>query len=447
MNIIEKYLKSILFFSIILGFNFSYIPRAISVNWEELDLTQAQGKALAEYSFTLGLSIDETAITELYFKNNPEGAKATLLKAVKLYKHAAFLDPDHPYARTFAMAHDDLDEFNSLVEGDKDAQIAVSGLYADGIEEGVPDNTQIQAFWVLKASQNPGTSMPSAGKQKTNGTWINFIENKLVSMFGSMAAGAVSGFTIGQTIAEQTDEQYWVYIGIGIGSGLGWIAWFSGLNFYNIYHWWTTHRNAQKALQDLDAAFETDIGDGSTIITFDGEDVMDKMANEEAGINNQAQIVAILENRFDDVIWPERIEYDDKENIIGYIRANLRLEDVPNVSLSAILALQKQDNAVSIEESSSAHESEIVIPHHNSFGEASIELPRMHINRISKPLSKTQQKNLKRKQKKRQNALDRFKEFVKKNGADHEIVINYLNRTKEERIAHKNTFLDRIHDF
>jgi hypothetical protein len=443
MNIIEKYLKLVLFFSIILGFNFSYIPKAISINWGELNLTQEQGKAFAEYSFTLGLSVDETAITELYFKNNTEGAKAALLKAVKLYKQADFLDPDHPYARTFAMAHDDFDELNTLVEGDKDAQIAVSGLYADGIEEDVPDNTQIQAFWVLKASQNPGTNMPSAGKQKTNGTWINFIENKLVSMFGSMAAGAVSGFTIGQTIAEQTDEQYWVYIGIGVGSGLGWIAWFSGLNFYNIYHWWTNYRNAKKALQDLDAAFETDIGDGSTIVTFDGEDVINKMERgdlEQKNIDNKEQIIAILDNNIRNVIWPDNFMDEDQEAVITYIHENISLDNVPDISLSAILVLQKQDHSLSIEESSSAHENEIVIPYQNSSGEISIELPQMHINKMPKTLTKKQQD-------KRKNALDRFKEFVKKHGVDHEVVSNYLTKTSKERIAHKNRFLARIREF
>lgn len=338
-------------------FNFFNIPKILSVNWDEYNFQSGDSKEFANFIFELGLQADQNAITECYFKNNKDGANIMLLQAAALFKEAANLNPNHPYAHTFAIAHDSLDDLNNPIEGDKDAQMAVSGLYADGIEEGVPDNAQIQAFWVLKASLNPGASMPSAGKSNNHKTWINFIENKLVSMFGSVAAGAVGGFTIGQTITQQTGETYWTYIGIGVGGGLGFIGWFCSLNFYNIYHWWTTHRNAKKALKDLDTAF-------------------DDLNNENA---------------------PTIVSIDDKD-----IEPNRNISD--------------------IEQNENAHS-----------GEVAIEIPKI--------LTNNQKRNLKRKHKK---ALNRFKEFIKTHGPDHDVVMHYIEKTKEKRIAHKNNFLETV---
>lgn len=274
MYILIKYLKFCVFFNLALLCNFYYIPKAASHNFQDLGLDHVQSKEFANFLFKSALDADRIAIKGLYFNNHPEDAKAVLLKAASFYKDAAELDPNHPYAHTFAIAHDYLDGSNNPVEGDKDAQMAVSGLYADGVEVDVPDDTQIQAFWVLKASQNPGTSMPAIQKPSTNRTWITFIENKLVSMFGSVAAGAVGGFTIGQTISQEVGESYWTYVGIGVGAGVGFVGWFCSLNFYNIYHWWTTHRKAKKALKHIDdTIFDVEDDDGPIMTNFDGEDL------------------------------------------------------------------------------------------------------------------------------------------------------------------------------
>ncbi|MDP1724142.1 MAG: hypothetical protein Q8L85_05515 [Alphaproteobacteria bacterium] len=230
-----------------------------NINLAELEvnpLDSLQDKA--EKIFKMSLLLDLFAIKDLYFKGFVEEAEELLHMISAGYKMVVEYYRAHPLAELFYEAHRHPSDDHGLpVEGDPKSMVAISGLYTDGIQDDVPDDYVMQAFWLARSAEKTQFTLDGqdllAKQQKISCATLSAKE--FASLIAFVGGNLATGYGAGRALAVTLNQEYLIIVGLCAGAVVGSIEWVASLQLYMMFNRCKERRNHKKNVEKLNKAF------------------------------------------------------------------------------------------------------------------------------------------------------------------------------------------------
>ena len=261
MNIkkINLLLCFVFFIIFINGINAAKSKEDFNINLAELEvnpLDSLQDKA--EKIFKMSLLLDLFAIKDLYFKGFVEEAEELLYMISAGYKMVIEYYGAHPLAELFYEAHQHPSDNHGLpVEGDPKSMVAISGLYTDGIQDDVPDDYAMQAFWLARSAEKTQFTLDGQDlldkQQKISCATLSAKE--FASLIVFVGGNLATGYGAGRALAITLNQEYLIIVGLCAGAVVGSIEWFASLQLYMMFNRCKERRKHKKNVKKLNKAF------------------------------------------------------------------------------------------------------------------------------------------------------------------------------------------------
>jgi hypothetical protein len=380
----------------------------------------------AEKIFRIVLNLDNFAIKKLHFQGHTKEAEKLMYMIAVGYKMVVGYNPHHPYAQLFFDAHDHPNEEGFMIPGDQTAQKAISVLFSDDIEDEVPDDIQVETYWIGRSLLEPGQSIKptSAQDEHKTASFLSFTAKEFGALCAAEVAGLVAGYALGDVLMQSFGAYYWTYIGLGIGGAGGFLTWLGGLKIPEIYKWCSTKFQRKEDLDQINNAFyETEIDaaeidkDQVKTNTMDKEEVEEPQVESLPKLKNKIKIQGDdLIEQDDELIEPKIANEEDKIQIIEHF-------------------ILPPDNAQQLEIESEIEEESLPVA---SIKPASLSVSENPANLNASRLKASSQKSIqipKTISPKEEDALhEKFLQRLYTHGADDLFVRRYLELTKDKRV-------------
>ncbi|MDP3533313.1 MAG: hypothetical protein Q8S31_08530 [Alphaproteobacteria bacterium] len=385
----------------------------------------------AQKIFKIVLNLDNFAIKKLHFQGYTKEAEKLMYMIAIGYKMVVGYDAHHPYAQIFFEAHDHPNEEGFMVPGDQTAQKAISGLFSDDIEDEVPDDRQVEAYWIGRSLLEPGQSTKPTNTQKEDKTasFLSFTAKEFGALCAAEAAGLVAGYALGDILMQSFGAYYWTYIGLGIGGAGGFLTWLGGLKIPEIYKWCSTKFQHKEDLDQINNAFD-DIEidkDQAKIITMDDEEV------EEPQEESLPKLKSEIKTPPDDLIEQDEKLFvpttTNEEDEIQNKSANI--DESPVIELTIL----PSDDTQQLKDESEIEEVGPPPPPMTSTNLSTSKKPaNLNSSQLKTPSQKSIQIPKKMSQKEEDALHEKFLQRLFTHGADDLFVRRYLELTKDKRV-------------
>jgi hypothetical protein len=370
----------------------------------------------AKKIFDILLKLDEFAIKKLHFHGHTKEADDLLFMLSIGYQMVTTYDPTHPHAQLFFEARRHIGPDHLEADGDPIAQLAVSALYADGVDDDVPDDIDIQSYWVAKAAEEK--NIPATAKKQEDEikkmTWLTFTSKEFAALVAAEISGLVAGYGVGQILVEAFEKDYLLSVGLAAGAIGGFAAWFGTLKLYDIYQYCKIKKHKRDALIHLDDAFTEVDDDQAHILSIDGE----KIDSDKSTASTSSEVA--MTPRKDD-------EIDLKERISDAVNDH---EHTSPVGISPELEIKDKSDLVEV----------------NAAPIVDNKIPPLELSLDLTQSIKTSAKTRKYKTYSKEKIRNLDEKYVKrlyKYGPNDPFVKRYLELTKEDRIQVARQEIDR----
>lgn len=390
------------------------------INMDEKDIEKA------EKIFRIVLNLDNFAIKKLHFQGHTKEAEKLMYMIAVGYKMVVGYNPHHPYAQLFFDAHDHPNEEGFMIPGDQTAQKAISVLFSDDIEDEVPDDMQVEAYWIGRSLLEPGQSIKPTSAQDDHkaASFLSFTAKEFGALCAAEAAGLVAGYALGDVLMQSFGAYYWAYVGLGIGGVGGFLTWLGGLKIPEIYKWCNTKFQRKEDLNQInDAFYDTEINDveinkDQLKIIPTNEDEVDALENESHSKQNSEIKTPVdsLAEQDAELIEPIKVNEENKIQIIEQV-------------------VLPADNAQQLKDELEIEEESLPLPSIKSIGLSASEKPAYVSD---SHLKASRQKSIqipKKMSQKEEDALhEKFLHRLFTYGVDDHFVRRYLEFTKDKRV-------------